>query len=189
MIAFVPISRYVVQYQVASGRPYSDFERLLLEAVKDGQSSLTTLLNVFKVHRRVIIEGLVTLMQAGWIAIERDSNTFSLTRTGEAAIQQKETLPPSISIAARTASVIMERISNQVALSSQVLFYPRNKLVKYWTLAVRVPKGDLPNALDPGMIANLLPRGPAEWVKWIGPINLVRDNADFAVFDVVIEHR
>jgi hypothetical protein len=39
------------------------------------------------------------------------------------------------------------------------------------------------------MVADLLPRGPAEWVKWIGPIDLVRDNADFAVVDVDIARR
>lgn len=189
MIAFVPVSRYVVQYQVASGRPYSDFERLLLEAVKEGQSTLSALVNLFQVHRRVIIEGLVTLMQAGWIAIKADSNTFELTRPGSEAIQQKYALPPGMSIANRSASVLMERVANQVALSSQVLFYPRNKIEKYWSIGVRVPTGDLPNAIDPGMVAELLPRGPAEWVKWIGPIDLVRDNADFAVVDVDIVRR
>jgi hypothetical protein len=184
MITFVPVSRYVVQYQVASGRPYSDFERLLLEAVQEGQSTLSALVNLFQVHRRVIIEGLVTLMQAGWIAIKADSNTFELTRPGREAIRQKDALPPGMSIASRSASVLMERVANQVALSSQVLFYPRNKIEKYWSIGVRVPTGDLPNAIDPGMVADLLPRGPAEWVKWIGPIDLVRDNADFAVVDV-----
>jgi hypothetical protein len=189
MIAFVPVSRYVVQYQVASGRPYSDFERLLLEAVQEGQSTLGTLVNLFQVHRRVIIEGLVTLMQAGWIAVKADSNTFELTRPGKEAIQQKNALPPGISIASRSASVVMERVANQVALSSQVLFYPRNKIEKYWSIGVRVTTGDLPNAIDPGMVADLLPRGAAEWVKWIGPIDLVRDSADFAVVDVDIVRR
>lgn len=189
MITFVPVSRYVVQYQVASGRPYSDFERLLLEAVQEGQSTLSALVNLFQVHRRVIIEGLVTLMQAGWIAIKADSNTFELTQPGKEAIQQRHALPPGMSIANRSASVLMERVANQVALSSQVLFYPRNKIEKYWSIGVRVPTGDLPNAIDPGMVADLLPRGPAEWVKWIGPIDLVRDNADFAVVDVDIARR
>ena len=189
MITFVPVSRYIVQYQVASGRPYSDFERLLLEAVQEGQSTLSTLVNLFRVHRRVIIEGLVTLMQAGWIAIKADSNTFELTRPGREAIQQRNALPPGMSIANRSASVLMERVANQVALSSQVLFYPRNKIEKYWSIGVRVPTGDLPNAIDPGMVADLLPRGPAEWVKWIGPIDLVRDNIDFAVVDVDIARR
>jgi len=189
MIAFVPISRYTVEYQLASGRPYSDFERLLLEAVQEGHSSLGGLADVFRVHRRVIVEGLVTLMQAGWITIKPDSSTFDVTSFGKQAIQQSDRLPPGIFISDRTASVILERVANQVALSSEVLFYPRSKLEKYWALATPIPKGDLPNSVDPGMIADLLPRGPGEWVKWIGPINLARDNADFVVLDVDVERR
>jgi hypothetical protein len=65
MIAFLPIARYRVVYQVASGRPFSSFERLLLKAIKDGHGSVPALAKMFCIHRRMIVEGLVTLMQAG----------------------------------------------------------------------------------------------------------------------------
>ena len=76
MIVLLPVSRYRVRYQVASGRPYSFFERFILEGVRDGYSSLETLERTFRVHRRVLIEGLVTLVQAGWVAIDRRTHTL-----------------------------------------------------------------------------------------------------------------
>ena len=43
MIVLVPVSRYRVRFEVASGRPYSVLERLVLDAVREGVTSLEPL--------------------------------------------------------------------------------------------------------------------------------------------------
>ena len=40
------------------------------------------------------------------------------------------------------------------------------------------------NVVDPGLIAPLLPHQPSEWIRWIGPISVLSDDAAFAVIDV-----
>ena len=186
MITFIPISRYRVEFQVAAGRPYSAFERLVLDAVAEGQTSLQSLKTLFGIHPRVIIEGLVTLMQSGWISIG-DNNRFEVTPAGMVAINRSDILPNAIAIATRNAMFVMERVTGQVALGSEILFHPRNKLEKFMAQSLVVPKGDIPNALDPGQIAELLPKRSGEWIRWIGPIDLVRDNSDFALIDVDVK--
>lgn len=186
MITFIPISRYRAEFQVASGRPYSAFERLALDAVAEGHTSLQALKTLFGIHPRVIIEGLVTLMQTGWISIG-DNNEFQVTPAGVAAVSRSNSLPNAITIATRSATFVMERVTGQVALGSEILFYPRNKVEKFMAQSLVLPKGDIPNALDPGQVAELLPRRSGEWIRWIGPIDLIRDNSDFALIDVDVQ--
>lgn len=186
MITFIPISRYRAEFQVAAGRPYSAFERLVLDAVAEGHTSLQALKTLFGIHPRVIIEGLVTLMQSGWVSIG-DNNEFEVTPAGITAISRSDILPNAITIATRSTVFVMERVTGQVALGSEILFYPRNKVEKFMAQSLVLPKGDIPNALDPGQIAEFLPKRGGEWIRWIGPIDLVRDNSDFALIDVDVK--
>lgn len=115
MIVLLPVSRYRVRYQVASGRPYSFFERFILEGVRDGHSSLDALEQAFRLHRRVLIEGLVTLVQAGWVAIDRKTHTLLATKAGLRAIQQPDELPRSIVVLEQMDYLVGERVQGQVA--------------------------------------------------------------------------
>src|SRR4051794_22964199 len=89
MLAFLPVSRFRVHYQVASGRPYSALERFLLEAVREGHATLDGLIGLFRVHRRTVIEGVVTLMQAGWLGLRPgNDHQFEVTDAGREALKQ-----------------------------------------------------------------------------------------------------
>lgn len=186
MIAFLPVSKYRVQYQIATGRPYSALERLVLEAVSAGQRTLDGLCDTFQIHRRVVVEAIVTLMKAGWLALHPEGS-FVVTELGTTILSHgADALPPSIQIEERESYVILERVQGQVAKNSDVDYKPRSKLKDRWEAGVLMRKGEQENSVQPGMIESLLyrDRENGEWIRWIGPIHVVRDNVDFAVVHV-----
>jgi hypothetical protein len=183
MIAFLPIARYRVEYQVASGRPFSSFERLLLKAVQAGHGSVGSLAGMFAVHRRLVVEGLVTLMQAGWVSLGAGEAEFVLSASGQSAFDA-ERLPPTIALADRQITIVVEKVTGQVARSNEVDFQTRGNLKSLWDAGVPLRKGDVSNIVDPALISPLLPHQPTEWIRWIGPISVLSDNAAFAVVDI-----
>src|SRR5580692_6317095 len=110
MIVLLPVSRYRVRYQVASGRPYSFFERFILEGIRDGHSSIEALERTFHVHRRVLIEGLVTLVHAGWVAIDRKTHELLPTKAGLRAIGRPDALPRNIVVLDQVDYIVGERV-------------------------------------------------------------------------------
>lgn len=188
MIAFVPVSRYKVDYQLAIGRPYSLFERLLLETVVAEQtSSLDNLQHTFRVHRRVVIEGLVTLMQAGWLALEQAGRGFVATAAGKQVVDRPGELPKNIVVSDRSSFLIGERVHGQLARGKEVAFTSKSELQPYWGSGVAIPKGAIPHPLEPGLVIPLLHREPGEWIRGCDAINVDRDGADFVVADVDTE--
>jgi hypothetical protein len=183
MIAFLPITRYRVEYQVASGRPFSSFERLLLASVGEGLASISKLVERFRIHRRLVVEGLVTLMQAGWVSLGSDEGQFVLTPSGVTACQGVS-LPDTIAVSDRHTTVIIEKVTGQVARNQEVDFYSRSKLRGLWDAGVVLRKGAVSNIVDPAIVTGLLPHDATEWIRWIGPISVTSDNAAFAVIDV-----
>jgi hypothetical protein len=183
MIAFLPVARYRVEYQVASGRPFSSFERLLLRAVHEGHDTIAELARVFALHNRVIIEGIVTLMQAGWVSLNPSEDRFLLSPNGQEACEGSE-LPPTIAVSDRSSTIIVEKLTGQVARNNQVEFHLRKKLEALWGAGLPLRRGDISNIIDPALISPLLTHQPTEWIRWIGPITVMSDNAAFAVIDV-----
>lgn len=193
MIVFLPVSRFRIEYQVVSGRPYTVVERFLLEAVEDGTNRLDTLVDLLGIHRRVVIEGLVTLMQAGWLALSADpaGGEFVVTSIGRQVLSQDDKLPPTTQIEDRTTYVVMECVRGQIARGNSVHYQPRGELKLAWSQGVQIPKSETPYTVEPGLVRTLLwtDAEKGEYVRAVGPINIVRDSADFVVVDVDVESR
>ena len=140
MIVFIPISVFRVPYEVAAGRPYSYLERLVLEAVSQDTREMEGLCDIFGVHRRIVIEVLVTLMYAGWIALEARAegtgNQYCITQAGIRAIESskgaQKVLPAATAIRKASISVVMERTLGQIARNSEVIWHPRANLSHLW---------------------------------------------------------
>ncbi len=188
MIVFLPVSRYRVEFQVASGRPFSTFERLVLAAINDNHNTLDALALIFGVHRRLIVEAVVTLMQAGWVSLGAKSHEFIATAAGKLACGEQEQLPPTIVLDNRVQTIVVEKVTGQIARNNEVDFYPKSKLTKLWSLGVALPKGDVSNVLDPGMVAPLLLHDSTEWVRSIERPYVVSDNTAYIVADVDLRH-
>src|SRR6185312_9358843 len=145
MIIFLPVARYRVEFQVASGRPFSTFERLVLAAINEGRRTLNDLAPIFGVHQRLIVEAVVTLMQAGWVSLGAKSYEFSVTPAGKLACGEQKELPPTIVLDTRVNTIVMEKVTGQIARNNEVDFYPRARLRKLWSAGLALPKGDISN--------------------------------------------
>lgn len=179
MIVLVPLSRFRVTYEIAAGRPFSEFERLILRAVQEGASELSELRDAFQVHPRLLIEGLVTLTHAGWVAIGGPGHEgFVLTSEGQEAATSDQ--PPSTTVVeSRHASVVMERISGALIANSEVKFVSKRELRDVWDQVVRLDQEVTANKLDEGQVQHLLPRRQGEWIRWIGPIDMLTKGANW----------
>ena len=186
MIALVPVSRYRVRYEVVAGRPFSKFEVLVLTGIRDGATSLSSLQETFRIHPRLLIEALVTLTQAGWLAVSGEEGSgFVLTAEGRAA--SAEASPTSTRVSPRETYVVMERITGAVAPNGEVTFVTRPQLGELSrsqsSFVERIPY----NQLDEGQVQHLLPRRPGERVHWVGPIDLDTKGGTWLAVNVDLE--
>jgi predicted ATPase len=169
---------------VALGRPFSFFERLVLEAIDTGQSSLDALEATFRIHRRVLIESIVTLMQAGWVAFDTATHALVATAAGAKAIERPGELPRNITVAERYDYIVGERVNGQLAKGGDVTYVSKTELRQYINDVATLPKSALPHPVEGGLMVPLLRRYDGEWIRWCGPIDIVRDGADYVVVDV-----
>lgn len=189
MIVFLPISVFRVPFEVAAGRPYSHLERLALDAIADEATELDALCAKFGIHKRIIVEVLVTLMYAGWIALDTKEdglgNKYCITEAGKRAVDgaslDGEPLPREISMRKASISIVMERTLGHVARNSEVNWHHHSKLRDLWRNGLVLPKKHVRNAIGPALIEPILPRNPGEWIRHIGVPFSTRRGGDFAV--------
>ncbi len=172
MIAFVPVTRYRIVYVVGAGRPYSAFERFLLEAIGDGISTIDDLVQTFKIHRRIIVEGIVSLLHARWIGLAADSGgaRFLVTRSGHAALSDKASLPPRQRNSTHYRSLMMEHVAGQITRSAVTLRTKRDlKELGLWELGIPIRSRIRSDVLEPGQVRPFLSvRADAnEYIRWI----------------------
>ena len=183
MICLVPISRFRVGFEVAAGRPFSELERTVLRAIKQGVTVLGELQGTLQVHPRILIEALVTLTQAGWVSFSsQEGGGFRLTSEGDTATDEDES-PSTITVASKTAFFLLERLTGDIIGNDEVRFTSQTQLGTRWADAVRLRAEFHENSLDEGQVRRLLPRRQGEWVRWIGPIDMVSKGAHWVPVD------
>jgi hypothetical protein len=123
-------------------------------------------------------------MQAGWVSIVVGSDEFVVSPSGKMACEASSGLPPTIVVSDRAQTIVVEKVTGQLARNGEVDFYSRSKLKDLWESGVSIRRRDISNIVDPGMVAPLLPHQSTEWIRWIGPISVLSDNAAFAVVHV-----
>ncbi|MFF4260239.1 hypothetical protein ACFY1L_54820 [Streptomyces sp. NPDC001663] len=179
MIVLVPVSMFSVNFSVARGRPYSRLERRVLEeiAAQAGVAphqgaTLTSLCDTFRVHERLMVEAVVTLVGAGWVAVTSGREaTFVLTDEGQQACSSGKD-PASVVVApAPPCTVVFDRTAGQLARRGEVLTVSKQEARP--DLNPSTPRRILRNALDESQIQKLLPRASGEWVRSIGRPRLV----------------
>ena len=187
MIVLVPLSRFRITYEVAAGRPFSEFERLILRAIQQGTTEVSALLDIFEVHPRLLIESLVTLIYAGWVSVGGPGHDgLVLTVSGTEAAASDE--PPStIDVSSRQASVVMERVTGALIPNQEVQFASQKDLADVWDRTVRLPTEVTDNRLDEGQVQHLLPRNQSEWVRWIEPIEMLTKDANWLPVNVDLD--
>ena len=184
MICLVPISRFRVSFEIAAGRPFSQLERMVLRAIKEGVTVLDQMQTIFQVHPRILIEALVTLTQAGWVSSSSlEGGGFLLTSEGATATDESQ-IPSTTTATSRRAFLLLERLTGGIIGNDEVRFKSRTELETVWNDAVRLKAEVHENSLDEGQVRRLLPRRQGEWVRWIGPIDMVSKGAHWVPIGV-----
>ena len=162
---------------------------MILRAIEEGTSKLAELQETFDVHPRLLIEGLVTLTHAGWLSIGGPGHKdFVLTSRGIEAATSNQ--PPSTTeVSARQVSVVMERLTGALIPNNDVRFALRKELDHVWAQTVRLTPEVTDNRLDGGQVQHLLPRKQGEWVRWIGPIDMLTKDTNWLLVNVNLESK
>jgi hypothetical protein len=188
MIVLLPVSRFRVPYDIARGKPYSRLEHMVLNAVADGGATLRSLAGAFRVHDRLLVEAVVTLVNAGWVAVQGGPQaSFVLTGAGQAAASSDREPVSVIVETARPGIVVMERHSGQVARQSEAPPYRREDLAEVWDAAPRIATRIVRDSVDEAQVQKLLHRDAGEWVRRIGHIEEISRDAHWLPLDVDID--
>lgn len=173
MIALIPVSQFRVSYDVGSGRPYSRFEALLLKAVAEGARSVDELREIFKVHPRLVVDGLVSLTREGWLAVGAGgSSAFVLTASGRTTLETGR-VPESRLVDTKYALLVMERLSGSLARNDEVRYVADREMRENRDRVLRLRPEVVSNTLLEGQVERLLHRKSGQWLSSIGPIDMV----------------
>ncbi len=163
----VPVTRFAVSYEIGQSRPYSVFERLLLKAVADGSTDLATLTAQFCVPARIVVEGVVTLVQAGWVGLSPGDNALALTASGADALGSGSAPTTLATRRPHPMHVVLERATGALARNDFRLV-PQAKLREPdGKTVVRLAAAVHDNRIDTGDVRPLIRTSPGEWVRWI----------------------
>jgi hypothetical protein len=188
MIVLLPVSRFRVPYDLARGKPYSRLEHMVLNAVADGGATLRSLAEAFRVHDRLLVQAVVTLVNAGWVAVQGGPQaSFVLTGAGHVAVSGDREPVSVIVETARPGIVVMERHSGQVARLSEARSYRRDDLTEVWDTAPRIGTRVVRDSVDEAQVQKLLHREAGEWVRRIGRIEEISRDAHWLPLDVDID--
>jgi hypothetical protein len=116
----LPLDLFRVSYDVAVGRPYSALEELLLRLIAEDRGEegrvFQELREAFQVHDRLLIEGLVTLLREGWVAMVQSDQDIRYVATEEGLLTiSKSRRPASLRVRRRHTSIVREMLSCQLA--------------------------------------------------------------------------
>lgn len=188
MIVLLPVSRFRVPYDLARGKPYSQLEHMVLNAIADGGASLRSLADAFRVHERLLVEAVVTLVNAGWVAVQGGSQaSFVLTGAGHIAVGGDREPVSVIVEAARPGIVVMERHSGQVARQSEAKPYRREELAEVWQTAPRIRTRIVRDSVNEAQVQKLLHREATEWIRRVGRIEEISRDAHWLPLDVDVD--
>lgn len=195
----LPLNRYQVKYELAEGRPYSKLDQLVLRAFKEeGAKTIQDLQNIFCLPNRLLVEVLVTLAQAGWIAIGNDKEgSFILTAQGTAVLDTPEDkLPPGTSIRSEMAFILMERFTGGLVSPNEIIYQNTNQLKDnkiyektVWDSGCKLPIKIIDNSLGIEQVQHLLRRHGGERIRFIAPPVLVSQDYYWLAMNADIEQQ
>src|ERR1043166_7584624 len=172
MLLLLPISRFRVEYQIAAGRPFSIFERLILKSIFDGAATVDDLRHIFYVHPRLILEALVTLTQAGWLVVGGgEAQGFRLTSAGAEAVASGRE-PRSRIVEARYAWVVMERLTGALINEGAVRYLQKTEIADLLEFGVKISERIVERRLNEAQVDLFLPRARTEVLFRIASIDM-----------------
>ncbi|MDT0427888.1 phospholipase D-like domain-containing protein [Streptomyces salyersiae] len=191
MILLLPVSRFRVTYEVGAGRPYSRLEELVCRMIAEAAQPVTLaqLRETFHVHDRLLIESVVTLVRAGWAAMNLGEG-LAITEQGRQTLS-KGGRPQSTTVRKASTSLYMERVCGLLERETQSALNLRSLRslrelgmsgadLDRSMLTIRNPR----NSLSIGQAQGLLPHRAGEWIRWVGEPRMHTKGNDFVPLHV-----
>lgn len=179
MILLLPLYRFLVEYEVASGRPYSELHRLTLHTIADSEDvTLNMLHEIFGLPSRILIEVLISLFKQGWIAISaRTGGGFCVTPQGREALKYNKR-PEMRVVEPKAMALIMERFTGMLALQNEIEFEPRYRLMEngIWQSSYHIEPQYNSGHLDEGQARSLLRVDSRQWIRHTNTPILTHDS-------------
>lgn len=172
----IPVDRYRVDYEIGYGTPFSRFDLIVLGLIAEDEGrGIVDLARMLCLPQRLLVESIVSLTRAGWVAIGGSGKQFEVTHAGRVAMDSADPPRPE-QIEARHGAVVMERLTGQLATLRDINYWTAKRLQEtlvegrsIWELAERLERSrDLP-LLDAGRAKPLLRRGSERsgWIRWV----------------------
>ncbi|MGW3265511.1 hypothetical protein [Streptomyces sp. NPDC001056] len=195
----LPLDVFRVSYEVAVGRPYSKLEELLLRLIAEDQGEegrvFEDLREAFQVHERLLVEGLVTLLREGWVAMVQSDHGIRYVVTDEGLVTiDKGRRPASLRVQSRHAKIVREALNSQVEhINNLEVFTAEEIHRKTGRMAIRfaLRRRQHRATLNGGEVEWLLPRssGEQQWIRRIGSDARVQRGKYFLPLRVDLQER
>ena len=84
----IPLTEIRVKFRASTQRPITELDRMVMQAVAAGASSVDSLKPIFQLPEKLLVECLVDLMDMALIALDYHGSGFRLTEFGECTLDQ-----------------------------------------------------------------------------------------------------
>lgn len=84
----IPLTEIRVRFRAGSHRPITELDRLVMQAIRAGANSVSSLTPIFQLPDRLLVECLVDLMDMALLALDTGGGLFCLTEFGNRSLVQ-----------------------------------------------------------------------------------------------------
>lgn len=134
----VPVLKGKRRFFIAKGRPWSLVEHVFLASLVVKPRTVDELASAANVPRRLVLEVLIRLMRAGWVALSQEPNgvVFSASESGKAVAGDEE-LPQVSKTMSRWMNFVIDKLTGTIYRSREMPFQEKH-IVEQRALRERV---------------------------------------------------
>ena len=153
----------------------------------EGSATIDALVDEFKLHRRLITQAVVALVQDGFVALGGVGDAALLpTREGEAAVT-RGVLARTVVVPGRKTTVVMERLAGSLAPNTEVRFIDERDVRDVYRESPKLAARVVYNDLDGAQVRHLLPRAQGEWLQHVGRITQLSKGSHWLPVDADVD--
>ena len=175
----IPLTEIRVKFRSSTQRPITELDRLVMQAIAGGASSVESLKPIFQLPERLLVECLVDLMEMALLALDTSGSGFRLTEYGVRSLDQDLTAFGEQLDDTDEMTFLREDLAGRIA-SGQIIRYDREK-GDVQSLDIR---GNVPH----GEIERLLIRELKKNGKHLHSVESIVPTRDGISFKVMIEN-
>jgi hypothetical protein len=164
-LVLVPLARFEVRFDLASGQSYGEVHRRILRAIGRRGASLEQLQEQFVLPARFLIESLINLFTEGWLTVTPDG--FRLTPAGLKGTEDNGT--PSFFQCATNekTNVMMELVSGGLIRESAITYRSRGALQHSgdWDDSITMKSEFSSPVIDRAQVKPFIFHGKDQWIR------------------------